>query len=396
MLSAALLQTYPLTFPPLLFKNLSSSQSSGSKPFLYFFLGMISVDLRSSFPSLLELLASPEYPEISQRLTADFDILSAFIGFLSQSFEEEETGVTLPLAPDLLLKLRKELAETSSLTVEFLRDRWDAAVSGAAGLHPSIRPGQAVPVSSSTPLSLTWDDKEGGVVKDPLTLAAMRYLALWLREDDSEMLRSEAAGVLDVLLGLYDYKDEEGKIKGFDESTFKSPVLIAFEGILTTDDGVDAFLREDGWTVLSKDLCDDVLPHALNANSTSSSAFTLRRGIEIVRVFVTVVEHESSKGTREGWMSMLKTAAVALPTTRKEESAMKLELRVSLYQLAAALLAHAPIGMQSRYATEANRVRDECKTVARVFDASREHADSVEGALEVMNWLEELGIGARE
>lgn len=289
---------------------------------------------------------------ISKRLGAAFDIISSFIGFLVQNLDIEddrnsksESGYSL-MPPDLLLKLRKDIAETLSLAVEYLRDRYDASVAGASGLHPSARSGTSA-TSEGTRLTLTWESKEHSLTSDSLILASIRTLSIWLREDDNENLRNESAGLMDLLVDLY---KSSSQVSSEDKSDFRYPVLTALEAILSTEDGVDGFLAQDGWTVLVQDL------NLVIANTTSKHN-TLEvlvieaeasRGIEIIRVMLAIIDHESTSEPREEWMEVVKAAATMRPMVTLQHPTI-IELKVAVLQLATALLNIAPLGMQKRY-----------------------------------------------
>ena len=376
LLSSALLQLYPLTFPSLLFRSSPSHPSSDSKPIVYLFINLSLIDIRTTFLSLMEILASPEYPKTSRRLAASFEVVAAFIGFLVRSLEDEEGDEesgslhSALLAPDLLLKLRRDISETMSLTIEYLRDRWDSTVAGAAGLHPSVRPSPDKPPAANTTLSLTWDSKDGGIVNDPLILAAVRTLALWLRDDDNDRLRQEAAGIMDVLLGLYKL--------GMETSTpFQSPVLTALEGILTTDASIDAFLQHDGWTLLWADLS-----HILSSEASSMPSSSSLHAIEIIRTLLTVAENSTTTG--EAWMPVVKAAA--------SSSSSAPVLRSSLLQLATELLARAPRGTRSRYASEAAAMERAAKELldeatAKLTRDTKEVADSAREVVDALGTM---------
>ncbi len=257
---------------------------------------MLLVDIRSTLPSLQETLNGPEYPAISSRIAESYDVISNFIGYLVQSLDEEGTTSslqTLSFEPSQLLQLRADISETMSLTIEHLRDRYDASVSGAAGLHPSART-DPDPTSSS-PRSIAWDSSSTSMSEDPLTLSETRTLALWLREDDNDALRREAAGIVDVLLGLYGSEDAKGDIR--------SAVLTAFEGIFEVPEGIDAFLREDGWEILSKDL-QKILSSRKSEEET--------RGLEIIRALLTVAESEVVGPAKKEWVKIIDMAIEAL------------------------------------------------------------------------------------
>lgn len=343
--AAALLQAYPSTCPQLLFKD-DSRANTDSKPFSYLFVNLLLIDIRSSFPSLLSKLNSPEYPAISQRLAAAFDVVSNFIGYLVKSLDDEDVGTagSFSMPPDLLLKIRKDIAETMSLTIEYLRDRWDASTAGAPGLHASAR-AQTTSTSEGTRLTLTWGSMKETIAADQLVLAGLRTLAIWLREDENENLRSESAGLMDLLVELYRSNAEAGL-------DFRYPVLSALEGILTTEDGVDGFLGQEGWEMLSKDL-DQI--SAITSSRAGREALDVHiltaesaRGIEIIRVLLAIVDHESTSVPREHWLEIVELAG-SMRRGPASQHPMVLEFQIAVLQLAAALLEMAPEGMRRRH-----------------------------------------------
>ena len=432
LLASALLQAYPPTFPSLLFEQTPAWTSPvTTTPFLYVLPSMLSVDLHSTFPSLLEQLASSEYPAISRRLAADFSVLSAFLSFLASSMDDQ--GSSPPLEPDLLLKLRRQFAELSSLTMELLRDRWDAAVSGVAGLHPEARPGPGKCQSGHTPLSLTWDSSDGGVPLDPMILAAVQYLALWLREDENENLRREATGILDVLLGLYafdcDDARETDEKAGTGTPDFTSPVLVALEGILVSEEGIEAFQRENGWELLSHDL-STILSRLIKPRIPTKAGgeeeeeegtgiYTetdIQRGIEIVRALFNLIESEwmHPASIRGEWMEIIKPiAALPLPPPTTPHDAINqsiLELRISSYQLVASLFDKGQTSLSAkvlkrRYGDDMKRIKDIVVAIVRTdpttmrdkhgegkWGQGRKIGEQIEGAKEIIAWFDGLAI----
>ena len=305
------------------------AEKRDEKPPSYIFVTVLLIDIRATIPSLQEKLHSAEYPEISERISRAYDIISAFIGFLVQSLEgldsddDEGPGTTFsaPMPVDLLMKLRANISEMMSLTIEHLRDRFDSSTAGAAGLHPSARtPSER----SSNPLPIAWDTPTG-ISKDPLTLSQLRALSLWLRDEESDGLRREASGIMDVLLALYrDTSDQD----------FRYPVLLSLEGILEIPEGIEAFLREEGWAVLAADL-ENVLcvptEHEI--------------GIEIVRVLLAVVEADVTGPAKEEWMSIVELARQSVVHV---PDATDLELGVAISQLAVELMVRAPRNVRNR------------------------------------------------
>lgn len=203
--------------PAAIFKPFTTVTDTVSRPEPYLFITMLLIDVRSKIPSLQEKLHANDYSATSERLCRAYDILSAFIGFLVQSLEAMFVS-SVPSAPmpvEYLLKLRTNISETMSLTIEHLRDRYDSSIAGAAGLDPSAR----ASLDQNSPLPIAWDTSTG-MFADPLTLSQLRTISLWLRDEENDALRKEAAGIMDVLLALYQHEGEQD---------FRSPVLVALQ-----------------------------------------------------------------------------------------------------------------------------------------------------------------------
>ncbi|KAG6037560.1 hypothetical protein E4U41_004913 [Claviceps citrina] len=338
--AASVLQAYPAQASKLLFTETRGKDDD--KPFAYLFINLLLIDIRSSVPTLLQQLNQPDYAESSTRLASAFDVLSMFIGHLVRCLEDESTE-TFAMSPDSLLKIRSGISETMSLTVEYLRDRWDATFAGAMGLHPEARTRNTETAAGSHP-TLAWDSLAHPADEDALVLSAVRALALWLREDDNETLRREATGLTDMLMELYQ-SSSSGKALDF-----RSAILVALEALLTLPQGRDLFLSNDGWAILSKDLASLLTPAASKHGGPSSDA-DASRGIEIVRALLSTAEQDPS-GTRQEWMDVVTAAAawdVSTPHHGPHPSPTVAEFRVSVLQLCCTLLAGASRGMRSRY-----------------------------------------------
>ncbi|KAK2595588.1 hypothetical protein QQS21_006699 [Conoideocrella luteorostrata] len=332
--SASVLQAYPESAPKLLFTD----NTKDEKPFAYLLINLLLIDIRTSAPTLLEQLNRPEYAKLSQRQTSAYDVISIFIGHLVRCLEDDSTD-TFPLSPDNLLKLRKGISETMSVTVEYLRDRWDASFAGAMGLHPDARVFNTETATGSH-RTLAWDSMADSADEDPLILSALRALSLWLREDENEMLRKEATGLTDMYLELYQSSSSE-------RLDFRSATLVGLEALLTLEEGRELFLREDGWKCLSQDLITLLQqPSPKNGPDIDPS-----RGIEIVRVLLSVAEAESF--CPEEWMDVITVVAAWDPTAQdqpqQDQPQIVQEFQVAIFQLCCALLTNASSGMRERY-----------------------------------------------
>ena len=397
VLTSTLLRLYPQSFPSLLFSS-KAKVSSESKPKSVLFIKLMIVDIKSSISSLQESLNSPDYPRTSTRIACSYDIISAFIGFLIKTLDQEtssptESRISLTISPSLLLQLRSEIAETMSLTIEHLRDRFDAPVAGAMGLHPSVR--SRTEANPSAPLAISWDSLHSPMPQDHLTLSQIQTLALWLHEDDNDNLRKEAAGIMDVLLSLYTASEDEDTAL-----QFRSPVLMGLESIIIVPEGVDAFLAADGWNILAKDLQNIV--QALsdsNSNSISSSDYSQsQRGIDVVRVLLDIVQSDVTGPAKDDWMNLVELAAAAsssssIPNSNSNPphdiSISTLDLRVAIAQLAVELLVRAPRGVRRKNlgsTTRLQRVMRDMRSDEKIVGEARM------GLEEVLMGLQELGI----
>ncbi|KAH7348543.1 Neurochondrin-domain-containing protein [Rhexocercosporidium sp. MPI-PUGE-AT-0058] len=375
-LAATLLQAYPATCPSLLFKH-DASGNADSKPFSYLLINLLLIDVRSSFPSLLAKLNSDEYPAVSQRLAAAFDVISNFIGFLVRSLDDESVSA-FSMTPDLLLKLRRDIAETMSLNIEYLRDRWDASIAGTSGLHPSARSGTAA-TSEGTRLTLTWESMKDNVNADPLILAGIRALAIWIREDENENLRNETAGLMDMFMDLY-------KSSLHSTLDFRYPILLALEGIMINEEGIDGFLGQDGWLVVFEDL-KSILKTANEQPTISQSSAEAGRGLQIVRVLLAIIDHEATSFPREDWMAVV-TTTTSMHVTATAASPVVLEFYIAMLQLASALLSQSSGGMTKRYITSLPALSGLVKQLKALVKNMNDEAESSE----LMGLLDDVAL----
>lgn len=348
-LAATSLHSFPLIFPSLLFGGARLADSSeDSKPLSYLFVKLLIVDIRSSIPSLQTSVSSNDLHTF-ERIAASYDILSAYVGFLIQLLDESPGLATPPvqISPSLLLQLRADISEAMSLTIEFLRDRFDIFTSQ--------------PVNSNMIDSIPTPGMVAA--EDPLTLSQLRTLALWLREDDNDALREEASSLIDVFLTLYALDNQSLE--------FRSPILIALEGILNIPEGVEAFLAADGWSILTLDL----------QNILSLSSGDTHRGIEIVRILLAVAESDFVGPAKEDWMKIINFAC----SDSSHASSDELELKVSTAQLAVEVLTRAPRNLRRKWMGAANQVRAMVMGILRrenLENSVRDGAEEVVHALQ--------------
>jgi hypothetical protein len=355
--------TYPRTSTNLFFgvnpyPGSTSPESSSS----YLLVNLVIIDLRATLPTLLSNLNTPSYMQTSTRLTSALVILASFVSFLAQQMSlldsddsaNTEWASTFNMSPDLILRLNRSISETLSVVMEYLRDRWDAAVAGAAGLHPSARTGESHTASGSH-LTLSWDSETDAVEEDPLLLAALRVLALWLREDDGEALKEEAAGLMDMFLDLYQMRSDG--VHGNEKTVARlarEPVLMILASITETDRGMQALLEGDGWAVLSKDALA-----ILKRTATEMNTEECELGEMVVSQLSAIAEGEVRRQTPDDWLDFV-TGVVAMRTpfssAERRLPQEVLLLWVDVLHLAAVLLVNAPAGVKMRYQLSASAV----------------------------------------
>lgn len=360
--AASLLQAYPEDASKLLF----TEKGGEEKPFGYLFVNLLLIDIRSSAPMLLEQLNSPDYPSTSRRLASAFDVISMFIGFLLRSLDDDGPMI---MQADNLLKLRKGISDTMSVSVEYLRDRWDASVAGAMGLHPDARAGAAETASGSH-RTLPWDSLNNNADDDPFTLSALQAVSLWLREEENETLRKEATGLTDMLMDLYQSSSPEGL-------DFRSTVLVALEALIIIDEGREILLKHDGWKILCQDLTA-----IMQKTSRGVDAQEVSRGVEIVRVLLPLAEEERS-GTAEEWMNLITTVA-AWDVPEDTTNPTVLEFEIAVLQLCSVVLIGAGQGMRKRYTHSIGAIAGIADRLAKSISSSdplREQMDDVLGTM---------------
>ncbi|WXC65620.1 hypothetical protein SNK03_011418 [Fusarium graminearum] len=361
--TASILQAFPTEARKLIFTD----DRKEEKAFSYLLINLLLIDIRASAPSLLEQLNKPEYPKASTRLTSAFDVISIFIGYLVECLEDESLE-TFFMTPDNLLQLRTGVTETMSLTAEYLRDRWDASVAGATGLHPDARTG-ATDTSAGKHHTLAWDSMKDNANDDMLILSAVRTLALWLREEENDTLRKEATGLTDMFMDLYKFSSQ-------DKLDFRSAVLVALEGLIAVPQGCELLLANDGWTILTRDL-GSILQHPRACREQDAS-----RAIDIVRVLLPIVEQETS-GVPESWMDLI-TSVAAWDIPDSGLSPLSQEALAAALQLCCAILVEANSGMRQRYQHSVAAIHGIAAQLAKQAGKDGPEAGTLEDVLDTL------------
>ncbi|KAI4171932.1 MAG: hypothetical protein LQ346_008678 [Caloplaca aetnensis] len=239
LLAASLIKTFPAKFPMLLFASgFLDPVNRASLSFLFvelrltrLYRGMSSFIQESGGRGL-------EHTMMSEDLTSCYDIISAFVEFYVER-QEADPSSEYPYAQDLVGQLKQGLLNACRGTVMYLCKRYDTIVAQTALSEMALR-------SSQADLTVESASSRRQMVRDPLTTAQLRMLALWLMEDEKNAaaLRSPVnVEVLHVILGLY----SEG-------NDIRESSLTIIAEITCHSYGVDNFHHSAGWQILFKDL----------------------------------------------------------------------------------------------------------------------------------------------
>ncbi|RYC64749.1 hypothetical protein CHU98_g1482 [Xylaria longipes] len=302
--AAALLAAYPEEAPRPLF----SDDPGTSKPIAYLFVKMVQVDILSTLHVLIPKLDTAEYPSLSRRIAAALDIMTSFVGFLITA--ADDATVQQGLTPDRILKLHEDLVRMIGDVMEYLRDRWDAFLAGARGIESAETSGRSI-------------------FEDPITPAAIRLIATWLRDDDGEALRTQAAGLVDLFAELY-----KMNLTSTDMPELRLPILAALEGVLHTSDGREAFNDGD---LLSRCVYPD-LRAILASQDVELTTGDYIRGSAIVQVFHILLEYDENLRSHPGSKDFLEIVAKYKVKPVKPEAGViersRLEFQTDLLELA--------------------------------------------------------------
>ncbi|KAI2642854.1 Neurochondrin-domain-containing protein [Xylaria nigripes] len=216
------------TFPELASGFLFSDDPDTTTPVAYFFVKMVQADILSTLHLLMPDSPRTDRVSLSHRIAAALDIMTSFMGFLINA--ADDVTVQKTLTPDRILNVQKDLVRIIGDIMEYLRDRSDGVLAGARSLEPNQPDGT-------------------NMFEDPTVPAAIRLIAIWLREDDGESLRKQGSGLIELFALLY-----KSNRTITDMSDLRLPIIAALEGILQTSDGREAFNKSD---LLSRCLIPD-------------------------------------------------------------------------------------------------------------------------------------------
>jgi hypothetical protein len=354
------------------FKATNLEREKYLSPTAHVYIILLTADIRYSMPSLRN---TAEYTMISARLAKSYDIIAAFLRFLMPSFVTPETDESEPEAPRLPSKplppeqevdLKDKLTATMALAVKHLRERYVSRT--AIGIPSDVSVPDLSRSSSgdsllgpTTPHSTAWLGTPS-LYEDPLTLSLVRALAIWLKVSTDELLRTKAAGIMEVLIALYENKTQD----------FRGPVCFAVLGILDTMEGIQAFIGP-GWPVLYEDLKKIV---------TGPDRENYGHGEAIIEVLRTAVEGLRMGDVEDDWLSILDVARDAL-TKATLEPDFQLATRVST--LAAELVEKAGVRMRIIYLPQAQSLLQmiyHCVKMGHGFDGTRNKLATAADSLE--------------
>ncbi|KAL8643605.1 MAG: hypothetical protein Q9226_008247 [Calogaya cf. arnoldii] len=348
LLSATLVRRYPAYMPALLFESRPYVQSAPtSKPAGWKFLQHRLTDIRSSLIPTLEP-PGDDHKSTLVRLAGCYELVRAFITFLAESsvdlseqdyFPARETHGPgkvdnskakssvpksgnkkvfdeLPFSPGLLLRIREEISNVCSLTLEYLHERFEAWFA-----HKTIR--RVRPSSSATDRFEFVRKKHKksdlpNMAEDPLVVQQLTVIASWLREDGSELLRTEVAGtILNMIIALYGMAEE-----------LRSPFLVLLDQCQWVEGALNDVRGSRGWKAMVSDL-ESI------ARDLDPDEYLIQDGLLLIDVLRPVAESAILKdGDISAWIDI---AAIAIQLDA-EGPAAHLDLKACTTMLAIDLL----------------------------------------------------------
>lgn len=358
--AAALLHTYPMHFPAILFDSTDYTMYKGKerKSLSWHFTQLRAIDIQITLASIREQVGTPGYQSIENRLIVSHHVLVAFIHFLNgRNFRDflerpEDVQAPLPYTHKVVLKIRDEMSECLRKTIKYLCDRYEDGLAAVfkdnGSTLPSIR-------------TMIDDNKAATLMShEPLVVASVDALACWLEQDASVKLREDAADMMDVLLKLYN-----------PNPALRMPIIAIVEHTLGTSHGMENFALRRGWEIFFRDFESIVLPDQPAAAGKPDDK-TIARGSRILHVFAAVSDyglryHRQLQGTPQAdrWNEILQ-----LTTRLNSEGASALwDLKLALLNTMSDLVNLA--AERKVITVESGRVRDVVKRVDRLLRTAR-------------------------
>ncbi|KAL8895333.1 MAG: hypothetical protein Q9207_008212 [Kuettlingeria erythrocarpa] len=298
LLAASLLKTFPAKFPMLLFASeLVDPVNRASLSFQF-----VELRLNRLYRGISSFIqGSRGLEHMSEDLTSCYEIVSAFVEFYVERQEADPTSEYL-YAQDLVEQLKQSLLNVCRGTLMYLCTRYDSTVAQTAPSEMAL-PCNEVDVtveSASSPRRM---------VRDSLTTAQLRMLALWLMVDEKNAaaLRSPAGvEILHVILGFY----SEG-------NDIRDSSLTIMAEITCDPHGVDNFHHSAGWQILFKDL-ESIMELSSPPEQSQSNA------LRIMNILNNVASCDIKRGAvEEHWMDVIRRACKLDP----EVSVRALDIR---------------------------------------------------------------------
>ncbi len=234
----------------------------------------------------------------------------------STAFKSGDDGGSddLPFSPGLLLRMREDISNTCSLTMDYLRDRFEAWEA-----HKTIhRRGRGSIAATGRFESVHKDSGLPNMAEDPLVLQQLLMLSFWIREDDSDTLKTEAASkMVQVIMGLY------GMAEGL-----RGPLLMLLGSCDWFPNALKDIRGSSGWKAMVADL-DSI------ARSGAPNQQVIEAGIEIIDIIGPLAQSAIIREEdKSGWIEFARIAT----QLDSAGSAAHLDLKGSTTMLALDLL----------------------------------------------------------
>ena len=352
----------------------------------------------------------------SLQIATMYMIVYAFINFLTRILEDAEK-IVYPLSshkpqpkdplinvsdkltrlsilpPDLLLDVRDDIVQTISITIEFLYNRYhevatSPVLQGGDEYGSKRSNGSASMASTTSSSSTTTTPSIARTVDEPydyLTFTQLQLITVWLREDDTESLRKDAANIKDIIIYLYSTSDSYAMV-----------CVLALECIITlpgvkatpfTSKIAELFIdRLKRITGTSRDMADE-------STAMTFLEWDSMHGTEVAHVLLSILLSEGFSVPLKTWMRVI-TIARGLPSLEDNAPPHYALMTAAIFQLVVELLDRAPLEIdKKKYAKAVRKIKitaDEIRCSERTDGSTRL---ALEGVLEgIGKWMRKVGV----
>ncbi len=225
------------------FASTKQEKTGENIKFMLFATSLASTEVRSSLADLADIDKTAAYSDRVTAVGSAFEIMRTMVEYL---ISVEDPAFT----PHEIVRIHENLSSAFGETISYLRDSWDAAT-----------------VATLDDQNL---DHYGRLVCDASLLASTQALGFWLQEDEAQ--RSDACGIIDVLLGLW----REGLKSDIRYEDWIAPLV---DILIDSSDCKDDFISYNGVELVRQSLRSDSDPKIPTGQPSAQNIIDIKLSI---------------------------------------------------------------------------------------------------------------------